>query len=57
MILRIIGTGLLLKAAIGVMAVAAGGAGVVLLACAAKRRAEARAAWPAEEDDADRAEE
>jgi hypothetical protein len=56
MILRIIGTGLLLKAAIGVMAVAAGGAGVVLLACAAKRRAQARAAWPAEEEDAARAE-
>ncbi len=57
MILRIIGTGLLLKAAIGVMAVEATGAGAVLLACAAKRRAEARAAWPSEEKDAPPAEE
>jgi len=53
MILRVIGAGLLAKAAFtaaAVGALAVGGAGVALLACAAKKRAEARAAWPAEDD-------
>jgi hypothetical protein len=52
MILRMIGMGLLAQAALGVAALgalAAGGTAVAVLACAAKRRAESKAAWPPEE--------
>lgn len=50
---RVIGVGILGVAVAGMAAVTAaalGGAGLAVLACAAKRRAEARTAWPKEED-------
>lgn len=53
MILRVIGAGILgtaVATAAAMTAVAVGGTGLALLACAAKRRAAARAAWPEERD-------
>jgi hypothetical protein len=48
MILRVMALGFAGLAVAGAATVAAG-AGVAMLACAAKRRAEARTAWPADE--------
>lgn len=48
MILRVMALGLAGLAVAGAATIAAG-AGVAVLACAAKRRAEARTAWPAED--------
>lgn len=50
MILRIVAIGMAGAAIAGAATVAAG-AGLAVLACAAKRRAEARTAWPDEEPD------
>jgi hypothetical protein len=50
MILRVLAVGLAGLTVAGAATLAAG-AGLAVLACAAKRRADARTAWPAEELD------